>query len=189
MNTPPSLYDAASICLRPIDSEKDPEIEARWMYDPAYLRAVSPDSIGMPLSAAVIKKNYERLEKEMDEQRKMFYFTIRSRPTERLLGFTLLNNIEWAHGAAMLQLAIGSPDDRRQGYGSQAMELILRYAFHKINLYRLTAVVGADNPDAVRFFTRFGFVEEARRRQALRRDHQYYDLIMLGMLASEWRPQ
>ena len=68
------------------------------------------------------------------------------------------------------------------------MNLILRYAFHETNFFRLPAVVGADNPDAVRFFQRFGFVEEVRRRQALHRDGQYYDLLFLGLLSSEWSP-
>ena len=186
-----SLYNAANICLRPIDFDKDPEIESRWTHDPAYLRALRQD-ICMPLSPAAVKKSYEKLEKEMDEKRSLYYFTIRSRSDsqgdERLLGFTRLYGIEWAHGTAALQIAIGSPADRRQGFGSQAMNLILRYAFHETNFFRLTAVVGADNPDAVRFFQRFGFVEEVRRRQALHRDGQYYDLLFLGLLSSEWSP-
>jgi len=185
MNINTSLYEAANICLRPIDFDKDPEIESRWTHDPAYLRAIRQD-ICMPLSSAVVKKNYEKLEKEMDEKRNQFYFTIRDRQDQRLLGFTRLFGIEWAHGSASIQLAIGNPQDRGHGYGSQAMRLILRYAFHETNFFRLTAVVGTDNPDAVRFFQKFGFVEEVRRRQALQRDGRFYDLLFLGLLSTDW---
>lgn len=187
MNINLSLYEAETICLRPIDFDKDPDIESRWTHDPAYLRALRSD-ICMPISPAVVKKNYEKIEKEMDEKRSLFYFTIRDRQDQRLLGFTRLFGIEWAHGSASIQMGIGSPQDRRKGYGSQAMRLILRYAFHETNFFRLSAVVGADNMDAVRFFEKFGFSEEVRRRQALQRDGKFYDLLFLGLLSTEWDP-
>ncbi len=63
---------------------------------------------------------------------------------------------------------------------------MLRFAFNELNLYRLSAIVGEDNPGALRFFTRYGFVEEVRRRQALMRDGKTYDLLHLGILRDEW---
>jgi len=63
---------------------------------------------------------------------------------------------------------------------------MLRYAFNELNLYRLSAFVGEDNPGAMRFFKRFGFIEEVRRRKALLRDGQTWDLIHLGLLRDEW---
>jgi len=63
---------------------------------------------------------------------------------------------------------------------------MLRFAFSELNLYRLSALVGEDNPGALRFFTRYGFVEEVRRRKAIRRDGQEWDLVHLGILRDEW---
>ena len=176
-----SLYDGKLIRLGPIDFDKDPEIEARWTNDPGFLRAllITP---AIPRSPAKVKKNYEAIEKAIEEQKNQFYFTVRSMEDDHLLGFAHLEWIEWNHGNGNLKIAIGDPDDRDKGYGSQVMQLMLRFAFEELNLFRLTVTVGDDNLRAIRFFTRFGFIEEVRRRKALLRDGKEWDLLDLGLL-------
>jgi RimJ/RimL family protein N-acetyltransferase len=64
---------------------------------------------------------------------------------------------------------------------------MLRFAFTELNLYRLSAILGEDNPDALRFFERHGFVEEVRRRKAILRDGMAWDLVHMGILCEEWQ--
>jgi len=182
------LFEGTLIRLAPIDHEKDPQVESGWTHDLMLRRALSRQA-AMPLSAAQVKKKYEAIEKEADESRRLFYFTIRDRQDDRLLGFVRLDGIEWTHGTSNLKLAIGDPEDRNKGYGGEAMRLILRFAFNELNLYRISAVVGEDNPQAVKFFQKFGFVEEVRRRKSLLRDGQEWDLLYLGLLRDEWLAQ
>ena len=68
-----------------------------------------------------------------------------------------------------------------------ALSMLLRYAFHELNLYRVSISVGEDNPRAPAFFKRFGFTEEVRRRQALLRLGRRWDMIHLGLLQEEWQ--
>ena len=182
------LFEGTLIRLAPIDHEKDPQIESTWTHDLILQRALSRQA-AMPLSAAQVKKKYEAIEKEADESRRLFYFTIRDRQDDRLLGFVQIDGIEWTHGTSNLKLAIGDPEDRNKGYGGEAMQMILRFAFNELNLYRVTAVVGEDNPLALNFFQKFGFVEEVRRRKSLLRDGQAWDLLYLGLLREEWLAQ
>jgi RimJ/RimL family protein N-acetyltransferase len=179
------LFEGKLIRLGPIDHEKDPEVESRWTHDLTLMRSLSQRA-AMPLSVAQMKKRYEAIEKEVDESKKLFHFTIRSQQDSRLLGFTRIEWIEWTHGTGNLKIAIGDATERNKGYGSDALGLMLGYAFNELNLFRLTAMVGQDNPGALRFFTRFGFVEEVRRRSALMRDGQAWDMIHLGLLRDEW---
>jgi RimJ/RimL family protein N-acetyltransferase len=179
------LFVGKLIRLAPIDHEKDPEVESRWTHDLELMRSLSQRS-AMPLSVAQMKKKYEAIEKEVEESKKLFYFTIRGKEDARLLGFIRIEWIEWTHGTGNLRMAIGDRDERNKGYGSDALQLMLRYAFDELNLYRLSAMVGEDNPGAVRFFKRYGFVEEVRRRKALLRDGQTWDVIHLGLLRNEW---
>jgi RimJ/RimL family protein N-acetyltransferase len=88
-----------------------------------------------------------------------------------------------------LELGIGDPNDRRHGFGSEALRLILRYAFAELNLYRLSVMVPEYNPPALSLFTKAGFVEEVRRREALQRDGRYWDALHLGLLREEWEAQ
>ena len=178
------LFEGKLIRLAPIDHEKDPEVEAHWTQDLSLQRALSRRP-AMPLSIAQMKKKYEAIEKEVDESKRLFHFTIRGNEDGRLLGFVRIEGIEWNHAVGSLKLAIGDPTERGKGYGSEAMQLILRFAFRELNLYRLSAVVGEDNPEALKFFLRFNFVEEVRRRAALLRDGRTWDLIHLGLLREE----
>lgn len=182
------LFEGKLIRLAPIDHEKDPELESRWTHDLQLMRALSLHP-AMPLSVAQMKKKYEAIEKEADESKRLFYFTIRGREDGRFLGFMRIEWIEWTHGTGNLRLAIGDPKERGKGYGSETTQLMLRFAFNELNLYRLSAIVGEDNPGALRFFKRHGFVEEVRRRKALLRDGQTWDLIHLGILRDEWLAQ
>ena len=179
------LFEGKLVRLAPINHDTDPQVESRWTHDLAFLRSMDR-KLAMPLSVAQVKKKYEAIEKEVDETKRLFHFTIRAKEDNRLLGYVRIEWIEWTHGTGSLRLGIGDPVDRNQGYGSDALELILRFAFMELNLYRLSILVGEDNPDAMRFFLRYGFVEEVRRRKAIHRDGQEWDLVHLGILRDEW---
>lgn len=192
------LFQGPRICLAPIDHEKDAEVEARWTHDASYLRLLSLKP-ALPASPAQIKKRYEAIEKEQEQERNLFYFTIRLRLTEAdpaaeepsvaaqpLIGFARVYWIEWVNGNGYVQIGIGDSQNRQQGYGSEALRLLLRFAFGELNLHRLTAQVPEYNPAALRLFQKAGFVEEVRRRQALNRDGRRWDLLHLGLLYNEW---
>jgi RimJ/RimL family protein N-acetyltransferase len=138
-----------------------------------------------------LKKKYEKIEKEADESKNMFYFTIRTKPAEtddpgRLIGFVQLYWIEWNHGAGLVKIGIGDPNDRGKGYGTEALRLILRFVFAELNLFRLSAIIPEYNQPALRLFKKAGFVEEVCRRKALQRDGKVWDLLHLGILREEW---
>jgi RimJ/RimL family protein N-acetyltransferase len=144
-----------------------------------------------PVSPAEMKKKYEALEKEIEESKNQFYFTIRLRSddpqqNDRLVGFARLYEIEWNNGVSQIKLGIGDSGDRRKGYGTDAMKLLLRYAFTELNLFRLSALIPEYNPGARRLFQKAGFVDEVRRRQALNRDGRFWDLFHVGLLRDEW---
>ena len=187
MSIQTQLFESARLRLGPIDHEKDPEVESRWTHDPIYLHGLGL-SPARPLSPAQLKKKYEALEKEIEESHTSLHFMVRSKADERLIGMARIEWIEWSHGAGNLKLAIGDVKDRRQGYGSEVMQLLLRFAFEELNLFRLSAVVGEDNLAGLGLLKKFGFVEEVRRRKALMRDGQSFDLIHLGLLRNEWQP-
>ncbi|MGE5124380.1 MAG: GNAT family N-acetyltransferase, partial [Acidobacteriaceae bacterium] len=186
MSIETQLFEGKLIRLTPIEHEKDAQIESGWTHDLAFGRSLWRQP-AMPLSVAQVKKRYEAIEKEVDESKRLFHFMIRDRQDNRLLGFVRIDGIEWSHGTGSLKLAIGDRVERGKGYGSEALQLMLRFAFSELNLYRLSAVVTEDNPGALEFFMRHGFIEEVRRRKATYRDGQAWDSIHLGILRDEWQ--
>jgi RimJ/RimL family protein N-acetyltransferase len=185
MNIQKQLFVGNSICLGPIDHEKDPAVISQWTHNPEYLRLVDT-APAYPNSTAQAKKKLEALEKKLEESKNIYWFHIRDREDDRLLGFATIRWIEWAHGTGWVHLGIGNPQDWRKGLGTQVLDLLLGYAFRELNLYRLSAVIPEYNPGAQRLFQKAGFVEEVRRRQALNRDGRRWDLLMYGLLREEW---
>src|SRR6266545_2533394 len=182
------LFESQDIRFGPIDHEKDSEIESKWTHDSEFMRLMET-SPARPMSAAMVKKQYEKLEKQVEEDKNLYHFMVRLKTDERLIGKAVIQWIEWTNGNGFLRLGIGAAEDRRKGYGTQALRMLLRYAFGELNLYRVTAVVPAYNEGAIRLFQKFGFMEEIRRRKALNRDGQFWDIISFGLLNSEWREQ
>ena len=180
------LFDGELVCLAPIDPEKDAEIESKWTYDAEYMRLLTIKP-ARPLSPAQVKKKYEALEKNEEEAKNLFYFAVRSRSDDRLVGFARIYWIWWTHRSGLVSLGIGDPGDRKQGFGTEALGMLLGYAFDELNLYRLTAVVPEYNQAALRLFENAGFVQEVRRREAINRDGRRWDCLHLGLLESEWK--
>lgn len=182
------LFEAKDIRLGPIDFEAHPEIESKWTHDAEFMRLMELKPV-RPLSPEMVKKQYESIEKDMEEGRNMFYFTVRAREDDRLIGKAVVEWIDWTNGNGFIRLGIGEAGSRRKGLGSQALSLLLRYAFSELNLYRVTAVMPEYNEGAIKLFKKFGFVEEVRRRKAINRDGEIWDLLAFGLLNSEWREQ
>jgi RimJ/RimL family protein N-acetyltransferase len=188
MSIQTQYFESARLRLGPIDYDKDPAVESRWTHDPAYQHGLGLYP-ARPLSPAQMKKKYEAIEKNIEESHNTFHFMVTSKEDDRLIGMARIEWIEWSHGAGELKLAIGDPQERRKGYGSELMELMLRFAFDELNLYRLSVMVSEDNTAGLALLKKFGFVEEVRRRKALHRNGQYIDLLHFGLLHSEWKPQ
>ncbi len=179
------LFEAQDIRLGPIDHEKDPEVESKWTHDCEFMRLMELKLI-RPQVPAMVKKGYEALEKEIEEAKNLFYFTIRAREDDRLLGKAVLEWIDWSNGNGYLRLGIGSGTDRGKGLGAQALGLLLRFAFAELNLFRVTIVIPEYCQAAIALVNKFGFLEEVRRRKAILRDDRVWDLIIFGLLRTEW---
>lgn len=182
------LFEGQDIRLGPIDHETHPEIESKWTHDAEFMRLMEMKPV-RPFSPALMKKEYESIEKKMEEDKNLFYFTVRAREEDRLIGKAVIQWIDWANGNGWMRLGIGAADDRRRGLGSQALRLLLRFAFAELNLYRVSAIVPEYNEAAIHMLRKFGFVEEVRRRQATERDGRRWDLLTFGLLRPEWESQ
>ena len=180
------FFEGERIQLTAPEADRDAEIESKWTHDPDYLRALSAEP-ARPLSPTQVKKQYEEAEKEAEKSRNAFNFAIRARDGDRLIGFIRVFDILWTHGSGRVQFGIGDPADRRQGYGREALNLVLRYAFDELNLHRLSAATFEYNTAALNFLQGVGFAIEVRRRQAVNRDGRRWDAILLGLLRDEWK--
>jgi RimJ/RimL family protein N-acetyltransferase len=182
------LFEGQDIRFGPIDHEKDPEIESKWTHDSEFMRLM--DTIpARPMSSAMIKKQYEKLEKQIEEDKNIYHFMIRAKADDRLIGKAIIQSIEWTNGNGSIRIGIGAAEDRRKSYGTQALRMLLRFAFAELNLFRVSAMVQEYNEGGIALLQKFGFVQEVCRRKSLERDGRRWDLYVFGLLNEEWQNQ
>jgi RimJ/RimL family protein N-acetyltransferase len=75
------------------------------------------------------------------------------------------------------------------GYGSDAMLLIVEYAFRWLDLRRLFLVTMSHNVRAQRQVEKCGFALEGRRRALMYWNDTYHDWLFYGLLREEWPGQ
>ncbi len=86
-----------------------------------------------------------------------------------------------------LGITIGDKDYWGQGYGRDAVGVLLDYAFRLRNFRRVWLEVHAGNERAIRTYRACGFVEEGQMREHAWLDGGYVDMIYMGILRDEWR--
>jgi RimJ/RimL family protein N-acetyltransferase len=127
------------------------------------------------------------LEKELQkEDGNVFWFTIRACEDDHLLGDIILEVVNWAARDAFVGLGIGERDFWGRGYGTEAMNLMLEFAFTEIDLRRVTLTVFEYNPRAIRCYEKAGFHHEGRMRRYLSREGKRWDELYMGILREEW---
>jgi RimJ/RimL family protein N-acetyltransferase len=154
---------------------------ARWTEDGGYLR-LQDTGVARPESEESIAADIER----DNESPTTFAFAIRRIADNVLLGTVGLFDVEWANRTAWVGIGLGDRAAWNQGYGSEAMELVARYAFDELNLHRLQLTVIDYNPRAIAMYEKLGFVREGNYREFGERDGARYDLFLYGLLRPEW---
>lgn len=102
------------------------------------------------------------------------------------LGEVVLNEIDLNNQCASFRGAIYTQDNFGRGYGSAAIELLMAFAFEKLALNRVELEVFEFNPRAIHVYEKLGFKHEGRKRQTLLWGGEYFDALVMSLLASEW---
>ena len=78
---------------------------------------------------------------------------------------------------------------RRKGYASEAVRLVLRYFFEELRYQKCTIQVYSFNEGSIGLHRRLGFVEEGRLRRMVYTGGQFYDTLYFGITAEEFATQ
>jgi RimJ/RimL family protein N-acetyltransferase len=104
----------------------------------------------------------------------------------RMIGTIGLHGPSPENRDAWLGIMIGEKDCWSQGYGTDAITALLRFAFEEMNLHRVELHVFANNARGIACYHKCGFVEEVRRRQSRYRNSRWLDELTMGVLRDEF---
>jgi diamine N-acetyltransferase len=98
------------------------------------------------------------------------------------LGLIDLFDFDPKNNRAGVGIVIQNNDMRKQNIGSEALELLIQYAFHNLNLHQLYANIGTENEASKALFIKFGFKclgikKEWNLVKGSYKDEAFYQLI------------
>jgi RimJ/RimL family protein N-acetyltransferase len=154
-----------------------------WAQDAEYQRLVEGDP-PVPLSIKGMRESNEQGWPEDDPHNIMFL--IRTLEDDHIIGFANLDYISYQHGDSYMGIGIGDKAYWGKGYGQEAMNILLRYAFTELNLHRISLTVFEYNQRAIRMYEKIGFKIEGINREYHYREGRHWNLVSMGILRDEW---
>jgi RimJ/RimL family protein N-acetyltransferase len=175
-----SLLIGERVRLRGVREDDLPTL-ARWDMDAG--RSVTlTDRVAPPSEAAARERIAKRCANDSDQ----IGFAIETLDDPGVLvGDIAIFGIRAKNRSATLGIALGR-DYLGRGYGSDAMRVIVDYAFRELGLHRIQLGVAPFNPAGIRAYEKAGFVAEGRLRESVLHDGRWYDEVLMSILDREW---
>lgn len=167
------------VYLRPIEPE-DAELVHRW-YEDSRVAELMGDP---PTSLAQRRLRYEK--SAGDDRHDFFRFLICRLDDDRPIGRTDLFDIDRDNGSAAFGITIGEPDLWSQGYGSDAVNALVDFAFGQLRMERVWLDTDDHNHRAQAAYRKAGFSVEGRLRHAWFQNGAWSDDIRMSLLRDEW---
>jgi RimJ/RimL family protein N-acetyltransferase len=104
----------------------------------------------------------------------------------RLIGIADYRDVVPRARSATVGITIGEKGLWGQGFGTEALGLLVGFLFGPLNLRRVQLETWSGNKRAQRAFAHLGFQEEGRLRQAVRGPDGYFDRVVMGVLRADW---
>ncbi len=113
------------------------------------------------------------------------YWVVAEDPEGNPAGVSGLQSISYIHGDAIVPAFIAEPY-RDLGLGPAMVSHLIDLAFNQMRLHRLTTFYRADNGPAENSLAKVGFAEEGRFREGWFANGKRNDMVIVGLLATEW---
>lgn len=128
------------------------------------------------------KKYLEKVEENIDKRT----FNIVNLEDDKLVGTLGLEHINWVERSAVLGVFIGDKDFRSNGYGTEAIQLLLEYGFKYLNLHSIRLDLLSVNERAHKCYLKCGFKDTGCSREEIFLNGKYYDKLHMDILENEF---
>ncbi len=110
-----------------------------------------------PYSRFILKSYLENSHKDIYEIKQLRLAI--SKYSGEVIGMIDLFDFNPVHKRAGVGIVILDEENRKKGYGAEALDLLIQYGFKKLQLHQLFAHVAYDNRASIQLFEKFGFVQ------------------------------
>ena len=131
-----------------------------------------------PSNLQVMKEDFNKNIRNAKE----IVFLIVDKKSNKKVGWTGIYEIDWISKKGELRFFIGDKKFWGKGFATDAVSLLIDYAFKKLNLHRVYGGANKENKASIRIFKKLSFSEEGITKDGYFRNGRYYDLIHFGLI-------
>lgn len=170
------------VCLRRIRLSDVPAIHALARH-----REVSrwttniPHPLSIEQTTTFVRRQARQIGKDQG-----YHFAIIERKTDELAGLVGLFDVERENNTAEIGYWLGVPHWGK-GLMTEAVGLILDFAFTQAKLFRVFGTVFEGNPGSQQVMRKNGMVREGTFRKMMKRYGKRHDLLYFAILKEEWQ--
>jgi RimJ/RimL family protein N-acetyltransferase len=173
------MIEGKDIILRPME-RSDIELKVKWFNDAAVNRTLVLDE------TLELEKSFKWFDAAVrNDQRRDFIIETKSGEP---IGITGLLEINQKHGTAECFCVIGEKKAWGKGIGTIAHSLLIQWAFEKLGLHKIWAVIYTENIAIIKIIEKLGFKIEGTLRQEKTVSGKRIDLFRIGLLRDEFIP-
>lgn len=167
-----------NIRLRAIEPS-DLDVLYEWENDPENWLVSNTTA---PFSRHVLGKYLETAHLDIYETRQLRLMIDRAEAEgdkNETIGIIDLFDFDPLHLRAGIGILIARKEDRLKGMATEALGLLIEYAFQNLHLHQLFCNVTEDNPGSLSLFKKLGFSEAGRKKDWLRSKDSWVDVLLL----------
>ena len=170
--------EGATVRLRP-QERSDAALFVRWWNDPEVLHWLH-----LSEGPAITQDSWLKAHEARREDKGWALWIIEKKDGAPM-GEVGLHAIDPIHHRCSLHISIGEKDCWGEGYGTEAILLVLREAFERLGMRRVDLITDIDNERGIRCYEKCGFVREGVLRAHRLRYGKPLDMVEMAVLAEE----
>lgn len=151
-----------------------------WIDSPEFLLQWGGSGFDFPLTEKQLEKYIEKAD--------TLVFKVVESGTGAAIGHISLGRIDRKNKAARVgKVLVGDTNVRGNGIGQQMLNEVLKIAFDKLHLHRVSLGVFDFNRSAIACYEKAGFIKEGLLRDSSKIGDEYWGLWEMSILEEEFR--
>lgn len=174
------MYEGKKIRLREY-RKSDVEAAQNYINDKELKKNLNP---GIPFPYTL--QDEEKWFESNTALKDTYNFAIETLDDNIYIGGCGINQVDWKNSNVEIGIFIGDKEYWNKGYGTDAMNVLIRFIFNEMNINKIKLNVYSFNKRAMRCYEKCGFITEGVLRKELYREGNYHDIIVMGLLKEEY---
>ncbi|WP_430787621.1 GNAT family N-acetyltransferase [Virgibacillus flavescens] len=168
------------VYLRPIENSDLDLFYANALWDKEVRRLTGTQTV---FSRQVLENWFERNSTDDSRIDLMICLQENNQP----IGDLAMIDINHLNQNSVIRISLFDKAYWGNGYGTEALELLLDFGFNILNQHRIGLDVFAYNERAIKAYEKLGFKQEGRVRDELFYNGAFHDSIIMGILKAEYQ--